>query len=265
MPGSWEDLRTRLASGAALAVLGVVMIGLGGPWFAGLAAAVVGVMIWELTRMTAPDNRAAAVQLGMLAASAVLLARALPGIYVLPVLLAPVLVGAGQIGRNRALFVGFAAAILLAGYALSLFRDSYGMAWLAWLVLVVIATDVAGYFAGRFIGGPKFWPRVSPKKTWSGTLGGWLAALCVGLIFAAFTGAGAGAGVGLAAFSVLLSVASQVGDLSESALKRRMGVKDSSALLPGHGGLCDRFDGLMGAALFMLLVAQLIYIPEVRF
>ena len=132
---------------------------------------------------------------------------------------------------------------------------------LVWLVLVVIATDVAGYFAGRFIGGPKFWPRVSPKKTWSGTLGGWFAAMLIGLVFLTFTNAGKD----LPWISMLLSLASQMGDVAESAIKRRMGVKDSSSLLPGHGGLLDRFDGLLGAALFMLLVAQIVYVPEVRF
>lgn len=261
MAGSWDDLRARLASGLGMAALGVAMIWLGGPWFAALAAAVSGIMIWELIRMITPQQRAVAVQLGLLAASAVLLARALPGLYALPVLLAPVLVGVGRLGHQRLLFALFAAAIMIAGYGLSLFRDDYGMAWLIWLILVVIATDVAGYFAGRFIGGPKFWPSVSPKKTWSGTLGGWFAAVLVGLLFVAVTRAGPG----LMLMCVALSLASQMGDIAESALKRRMGVKDSSALIPGHGGLLDRFDGLLGAVLFMLLLTQVIHVPEVRF
>ena len=126
---------------------------------------------------------------------------------------------------------------------------------------MVVISDVAGYFAGRMLGGPKFWPRVSPKKTWSGTVAGWVAAALIGLLFRSFTNAGPD----LPWISVALSLASQMGDIAESALKRKMGVKDSSALIPGHGGLFDRFDGLLGAALFMLLVAQLVYVPEVRF
>ena len=117
-------------------------------------------------------------------------------------------------------------------------------------MLVVVVTDVAGYFAGRIIGGPKFWPAVSPKKTWAGTTAGWLAAAVVGVVF----GIGSGVMGTLVLASVLLSFASQLGDIAESAIKRRVGVKDSSTLIPGHGGLLDRFDGMLGAALALLLL-----------
>ncbi|MHC0052947.1 phosphatidate cytidylyltransferase [Actibacterium sp. D379-3] len=260
-PGQWDDLTLRLSSGAAMAVLGVAAIWLGGPWFAALAALVSGVMLWELARMVAPERRSEALQLAVLGTGAVLLARALPGFYAFPLLAAPALVGVSLLKRHGAVFAIYALAILVAGYGLSLFRDSYGVVWLFWLVLVVIATDVFGYFAGRLIGGPKFWPRISPKKTWSGTVAGWVAAALIGLLFRQFTNAGPD----LPWISVALSMASQLGDIAESALKRKMGVKDSSNLLPGHGGLFDRFDGLLGAALLMLLVAQLVYVPEVRF
>jgi phosphatidate cytidylyltransferase len=123
-----------------------------------------------------------------------------------------------------------------------------------WLVVVVVATDVLGYFAGRMIGGPKFWPRVSPKKTWAGTLFGWLGAALVGLGFMLYTGVGAG----LIGVSVAVSMASQMGDIAESAIKRKMDVKDSSSLIPGHGGLLDRFDGMLGASLFLLLIGRYI-------
>ena len=125
-----------------------------------------------------------------------------------------------------------------------------------WLIAVVVATDVAGCFVGKTIGGPKFWPRVSPKKTWSGTAGGWAAAACVGIAFATH----AGFGFAFVVVSVLASMASQIGDIIESAVKRKFGVKDSSNLIPGHGGFLDRFDGMMGAALFVL-IAGLIYAP----
>src|SRR5690606_1989766 len=103
--------------------------------------------------------------------------------------------------------------------------------WLFWLVFVVIATDVAGYFAGRAFGGPKFWPGVSPKKTWSGTAAGWMAAALVGAVFLSITTAGRD----LIWISACVAFASQLGDIAESAVKRRMGVKDSSALILGHG------------------------------
>ena len=128
-----------------------------------------------------------------------------------------------------------------------------------WLALVVIVTDVAGYFAGRFIGGPKFWPRVSPKKTWSGTVAGWVGAGVVGLIFMAQPGVGAEV-VGI---SIAISMASQMGDIAESAMKRKMGVKDSSNLIPGHGGVFDRFDGMLGASVFLLMIEQIVDFPPV--
>lgn len=259
--GQWDDLRQRLLSGAAMAGLGIALIWAGGLWFAALTALVSALMIWELSRMVAPEKQTEALQLAFLGGAAVLLARFLPGIMTLPLLMAPALVGVGLLKRHGALFAVFAVAILVAGYGLSGFRDAFGVVWLFWLVLVVIATDVFGYFAGRFIGGPKFWPRVSPKKTWSGTVAGWIAAALIGVLFRQFTNAGPD----LPWISMALSLASQMGDIAESAVKRKMGVKDSSNLLPGHGGLFDRFDGLLGAALFMLLVAQLVYVPEVRF
>ena len=121
---------------------------------------------------------------------------------------------------------------------------------LGWLVGIVVVTDVAGYFAGRRLGGPKFWPRVSPKKTWSGTAAGWVGAGIVGGLFAI------NSGVWVAVFlaSIFLSFASQMGDIAESAIKRKMGVKDSSALIPGHGGVLDRFDGMLGASVGFLVI-----------
>jgi phosphatidate cytidylyltransferase len=161
------------------------------------------------------------------------------------------------LSANRTLYMSFTALILLAGFGLIQLRDDMGFGWLMWLVLVVVVTDVVGYFAGRAIGGPKFWPKVSPKKTWSGTASGWVGAAVVGLIFSFNTGFG----LQLVGISVALSMASQMGDMAESGMKRKMGVKDSSALIPGHGGLLDRFDGMLGAAVFLLIVGPLIGFP----
>jgi phosphatidate cytidylyltransferase len=124
-------------------------------------------------------------------------------------------------------------------------RDqTFGFSALMLILLVVWATDSAGYFAGRGFGGPKLWPRVSPKKTWAGAVGGFAASLFVAAGFAAFGLARPGPALLLAA---VLSVASQLGDLFESAVKRRFGVKDSSHIIPGHGGLLDRLDGFVAA------------------
>ena len=106
------------------------------------------------------------------------------------------------------------------------------------------ATDIGGYFAGRGIGGRKLWPSVSPNKTWAGAIGGLVASLVVAGGFAAF---GLGKGGPMLVLAACLSIASQFGDLFESAVKRRFGVKDSSHIIPGHGGLMDRLDGYVAA------------------
>jgi phosphatidate cytidylyltransferase len=119
-----------------------------------------------------------------------------------------------------------------------------GFVALIFVLLIVWVTDIGGYFAGRGIGGPKLWPRVSPKKTWAGAAGGFAASLAVAFGFAAFDLGKTGA---LLLLSAVLSVVSQLGDLFESAVKRRFGVKDSSHIIPGHGGLLDRLDGFVAA------------------
>lgn len=119
-----------------------------------------------------------------------------------------------------------------------------GFAALFFVLLVVWAADIGGYFAGRGIGGPKLWPKVSPKKTWAGAIGGFAGSLVVAALFAA---SGAGKSGPLLALGAGLSVISQLGDLFESAVKRRFGVKDSSHIIPGHGGLMDRLDGFVAA------------------
>jgi phosphatidate cytidylyltransferase len=119
-----------------------------------------------------------------------------------------------------------------------------GFAALMFVLLIVWMTDSGGYFAGRGIGGPKLWPRVSPKKTWAGAIGGLAGSLVVAAAFAALDLGRIGP---LLMVSGVLSVVSQLGDLFESAVKRRFGVKDSSHIIPGHGGLMDRLDGFIAA------------------
>jgi phosphatidate cytidylyltransferase len=146
----------------------------------------------------------------------------------------------------------------VAGLGLIALRDGFGALWLLWLVLVVIASDVAGYFAGRLIGGPKLWPQVSPKKTWSGTVAGWLLALAVGAAFMPLLGQGAA----FLELTLWVCIAGQAGDIAESALKRHVGVKDSSHLIPGHGGVMDRFDAMLGAAVAFQLAALAGLVPQ---
>ena len=253
----WADLNARMGAGAFMVVVGLVGIWFGGHVFHVLVAVVCGLMVWELVGMLRPGAGPLQVQLGMLTGAAVLLSIYLPVGFGLPLLLAPALYGFSRIEQNRTLFMSFTVMILLAGYGMMQVRDDMGFGWLSWLVLVVVVTDVVGYFAGRAFGGPKFWPAVSPKKTWSGTASGWLGAAVVGLLFSI----NSGIGIQLVGISIAVSMASQMGDIAESGMKRKMGVKDSSNLIPGHGGLMDRFDGMLGASLFLLVIGQFIGFP----
>jgi phosphatidate cytidylyltransferase len=119
-----------------------------------------------------------------------------------------------------------------------------GFVALVFVMLIVWVTDIGGYFAGRGIGGAKLWPRVSPNKTWAGAIGGFGASLVIALGFAALD---LGQAWPLLMLAAVLSVVAQLGDLFESAVKRRFGVKDSSHIIPGHGGLMDRLDGFVAA------------------
>jgi len=137
----------------------------------------------------------------------------------------------------------YAAAAEIAAVLVRLDSNN-GFVVLVFVLLVVWVTDIGGYFARRGIGGPKLWPRVSPKKTWAGAIGGFAASLVVAVGFAVL---GLGKTSALLFLAALFSIVSQLGDLFESAVKRRFGVKDSSQLIPGHGGLLDRLDGLVAA------------------
>lgn len=152
-----------------------------------------------------------------------------------------------------------ALGILYAGLpliALAALRSGEVGLWALALALALTwATDILAYFAGKTFGGPKLWPTVSPKKTWSGAIGGLVGGGLAGCAVALVSGIGAPLTVGL--LSAGLSIASQLGDLGESALKRHFGVKDSGTLIPGHGGIMDRVDGLVTAAVAMYVIGMI--------
>ena len=260
-PTKWDDLTVRVMSSAAMVFIGAIAVILGGVWFQMLVVFVTAVMVWELWMMIRKDEPTKGMLLAALVAS-VMSGQLADGTYwgMLLFLIVP-LIGITQLKTELKTFFVFALGIQLAGWGLVHFRMDYGFTWLLWLMSVVIVTDIFGYFAGKAFGGPKFWPKISPKKTWSGTVAGWVGAGIVGFIFTLFTNAG----LWVILISMVLSFAGQMGDIAESALKRRMGVKDSSTLIPGHGGLFDRFDALLGAALFLILVADVFDVPGVVF
>ncbi|MDO6732221.1 phosphatidate cytidylyltransferase [Marinovum sp. 2_MG-2023] len=256
--GNWDDLIVRIGSAIVMVLVGVLAIVLGGWWFRGLMIVVCGAMVWELIRMIGGAQRVA-LAVGGLSGACLLLADITQTAASFGLMILPSLIGLFLIAAHRGIFLLFSLAIPLAAYAMLALRGDFGLSWLLWLVLVVVVTDVAGYFAGRLLGGPKFWPKVSPKKTWSGTAAGWIGAGAVGMIYW-LSGA---SGPSVIAISMAVSLASQLGDIAESAVKRRVGVKDSSGLIPGHGGVLDRFDGMLGAALFVCLIVQIADFPPV--
>ncbi|WP_112309476.1 phosphatidate cytidylyltransferase [Pseudogemmobacter bohemicus] len=250
----WSDLVPRVASAVVMLAAGGLDIWAGGVWFEALAVIASAVMMWELARMTRGEGFDASILLGVLTFVVLVLVIWVPGIWILPLMLLPSLIGTMAPRRDVVAFAPYALVILLTAIALVLIRNSHGVIGLTWLIAVVVASDVMGYFAGRMLGGPKFWPKVSPKKTWSGTVAGWIGAALVGACFWHF----AGFGTDILWISPLIAFAGQLGDIAESAIKRRAGVKDASSLIPGHGGLMDRFDALAFAG--VLAVAMNIWL-----
>lgn len=255
--GRWSDLRLRLTSAAVMLGVGALEIWLGGPSFIVLLVLLSAVMVWELSTITAPQGAALALALAALAAVALLLAVGLSGRVSWIVLALPALALALTPRRDPGLAAAIGFAVMVAGFGLIQLRTDQGSVVILWLVGIVIASDVLGYFAGRMIGGPKFWPAISPKKTWAGTVAGWIGAAAVG---AGFVLAGT-AGWGLMLLSPLVALAGQMGDIAESWIKRRAGVKDASRLIPGHGGVLDRFDAMTGAVLAVLAIGLMQPLP----
>ncbi|QYX58402.1 phosphatidate cytidylyltransferase [Roseovarius sp. SCSIO 43702] len=253
----WADLAPRFTTAALMIFVGVGEIWLGGWLFALGIWLLAGVMMWELSRLLAPTAHGTAMALGVGASVVMAVVWFMPGFAALPLMGALAIVGAGRFEGRQGMFLGSALAILVACYVMELLRNYGGVSWLLWVIGIVIMSDIAGYFAGKMLGGPKFWPAVSPKKTWSGTIAGWIGAALVGLGFAGATDAGGW----LIPLSVLVCFAGQMGDIGESAVKRQVGAKDSSGLLPGHGGFLDRFDAMIGAALAVGILWLLGLVP----
>lgn len=261
--GKWGDLRLRIISAIVMVVIAGVDIWLGGKWFLAMLALISAAMVWEAARLgRAPSGSLRDWLLPFSGAGAVILAQlaGMPfGFGIIAIVAAGVFYLATRLRQRLAVYAFFAMVAALSLFAI---RENYGLVVLLWLICIVIASDVMGYFAGRILGGPKFWPSVSPKKTWSGTLAGWGGAALVGWLMSDTLIAASKGGWPLAIplFSVILAFAAQMGDIVESALKRQAGIKDSSSLIPGHGGVLDRFDGMIGAALLFLPV---LFVAEV--
>lgn len=253
------DLAPRAASGVVMIVLALAAAYFGGFVFLafwGLAA--IGVA-WEWQRLIGGSR----LQLRVAASVLALVAAAPWALYAharlsLVMLLAGAVAAGAVADRDRRLAAG--AGVVYAGAAMlapALLRGSptQGLAAILWLFAVVWGTDIGAYFGGRLIGGPKLWPSISPGKTWSGAGVGAVVSAVLGWAIAALAVPGGVSALPLLGLGLATSALSQGGDLYESAMKRRAGVKDSSRLIPGHGGLMDRLDGFIVAAAFAAAVA----------
>jgi phosphatidate cytidylyltransferase len=251
------DLAVRFASAVVLGVPFLIAVHAGPPYFDLIIVAAAGLLAWEWSRFTAPETAAgaswrAAVFIGWTLAAVVFASAFAPGAGIL--LAAAAVLALLVWARREPWLAAGLAYVALPCIALLWLRDQGedGRPIVFWLLAVVWASDIGAYFAGRILGGPKLAPRVSPNKTWAGFFGGAAAAAAIGAIAAPLLEAARPSL--LVAISVLLGVSAQAGDLFESWLKRRFGVKDTSALIPGHGGVLDRVDGLMAAALLLALI-----------
>lgn len=255
-----SDVFKRLVTGLLLGPPVLAALYFGSPYSDLLIITAAGVMAWEWGRLCGAENGSPtmiAMILGVvLACAATALGSAgLSGWIVLVAVMSAMLLARQSLPEP--LWIGIGVAVVgLSGMALIWLRGNpdWGREVILWLIAVVWATDSGAYFAGRSLGGPKLAPKISPKKTWSGLAGGVLCAGLVGLV-ASFL-VDRPAAWAIVATSMLLALVSQGGDLFESILKRRFGAKDSSNLIPGHGGLLDRTDGLIAAS---LCVAVLIW------
>jgi phosphatidate cytidylyltransferase len=250
------ELALRIVSALVLAPIAAGVAYLGGWLFTVMWVLAGAGTLWEWSTLSLRSSRTVAVTVGF---AAFAISGLLLGIGHSGAAIAVLLAGAVATALVcRATSPGWAfAGLLYAGVivvAPILLRgdDTLGLTAVVLLFAVVWATDIAAYFGGRAIGGPKLWPAVSPKKTWSGALVGTAAAVACAIAVAHVAGLPDRGAIGVVA--VALSIASQGGDFLESAIKRRFGTKDSGALIPGHGGLMDRLDGFVAAALLAALI-----------
>ncbi len=244
-PRGWSDLATRTGVGVAMAAVAGVALALGGVAWWALASVVALLMLHEWgTLVRAPERETRTALFALSVPMAISAPIAAGPFYFALGLFAAAAIFVLLVTRRLSLAQG---VLYVAAPALALLwlRDEpEGLAWTLLAVGVVVAADTCAYFAGRLLGGPKLMPRVSPNKTWAGLGGAMVGATAFTALMAARTALPGQLVLG----APLLAVIAQMGDLFESHMKRLAGLKDSGSLLPGHGGVLDRLDGLVPVA-----------------
>lgn len=257
-----RDLLPRLFSGVVMIVLALAALWRGGDIFVGFWMIVALAVMWEWQRLIDAPNEILRVLTGttVVVAGAYLTHR-----FALEMTMIVSLIGAGVLARLAgpgkrawaAFGLVYATALVV---AVTLLRLSLfdGLEAILFLFAVVWGTDIFAYFGGRMIGGPKLWPSISPAKTWAGFMTGIFCGALLGVAALDFvSGLESRAVLPIALLGGIAGLMAQAGDLFESAVKRHFGVKDSSHLIPGHGGFMDRLDGFIAAAVFAACVGYL--------
>jgi len=245
------DLFVRVISSIVMIFLGAVFLGIGGTVFKAILILISAIFAWEILSFNNLQKHVrilTALFFALIFATNILFSQILSLILLIIFLIFYKIIIKHNDYTQRAIYL---VLIFFSLITLLDFRLEVGLVLTLWVICCVIASDVGGYFVGRTVGGPKLWPIISPKKTWSGIIGGWFFTMAITYFFVILFEE---IEFYLLFFSLFISIFSQFGDLYESSLKRKAGRKDSSNLIPGHGGFLDRFDGMIGAffAVFMI-------------
>lgn len=250
----WSDLGPRIISGFLLASGGVAAAWFGGPWLAGACGAAVVAMSYEWARMSEPEALMPAFVLAFIGSIGAVMFASWGHLFwgvgwmaacaAISALRRKSLTGAIETAGG-ALYVGLPCALFLWLRD----RSPEGFETVIALFATIWSADIFAYFGGKVIGGPKIAEGLSPNKTWSGIVAGVMAGAVAGWACGAMFGADGGRLAVWFGVGALIAFTGLMGDLFESFLKRRFGVKDASKLIPGHGGVLDRIDGLMAATL----------------
>jgi phosphatidate cytidylyltransferase len=256
-----RNLTLRIASAVVLVPVALAFAYWGGWPFLLLCALCACGILWEWIRLVSSGSDFRVLVPGWVAllAALALTGGSKPGLAVVMVVIGALFAGAAEATRSPARTGWATAGVIYAGVAFLgpalLRRDAeLGLSAFLFVAVIVWTTDIVAYLVGRSVGGPLLWPQISPKKTWSGALGGLAGGVVGGTLVAYASGIG---GLGAAIVALGLSALSQAGDLFESAVKRRFGAKDTGRLIPGHGGLMDRLDSFVVAALVAVIIGVL--------